>query len=135
MTNKDSPLPPTVQQASVGNNDKAAHFSVDISELIREAYEVKPVLVFIILLFYSVDVGACLIQMAALLLQKYGSIRSEDVESSRRRNKLHVIQTLEDTTKQNVVSGSQWFSHTALFPGFKGPVLYFISRSVWCPKK
>lgn len=40
MTNKDSPLPPTVQQASVGNNDKASHFNVDISELIREAYEV-----------------------------------------------------------------------------------------------
>lgn len=40
MTNKDSPLPPTVQQASAGNNDKASHFSVDISELIREAYEV-----------------------------------------------------------------------------------------------
>lgn len=37
--------------------------------------------------------------------QKYGHIRSEEVESSRKRNKLHVIQTLEDTTKQNVVSG------------------------------
>ena len=37
--------------------------------------------------------------------QKYGSIRSEDVESSRKRNKLFVIQTLEDTTKQNVVGG------------------------------
>uniref|UniRef100_A0A669CML2 TBC1 domain family member 8B n=1 Tax=Oreochromis niloticus TaxID=8128 RepID=A0A669CML2_ORENI len=74
VTNKDSPLPPTVQQASVGNNDKASHISVDISELIREAYE------------------------------KYGNIRSEEVESSRKRNKLYVIQTLEDTTKQNVVS-------------------------------
>uniref|UniRef100_A0A8C4I8G0 TBC1 domain family member 8B n=1 Tax=Dicentrarchus labrax TaxID=13489 RepID=A0A8C4I8G0_DICLA len=73
VTNKDSPLPPTVQQASVGNNDKASHFNVDISELIREAYE------------------------------KYGNIRSEEVESSRKRNKLHVIQTLEDTTKQNVI--------------------------------
>uniref|UniRef100_A0A3B3YE32 TBC1 domain family member 8B n=1 Tax=Poecilia mexicana TaxID=48701 RepID=A0A3B3YE32_9TELE len=74
VTNKDSPLPPTVQQASVGNNDKASHVSVDISELIREAYE------------------------------KYGHFRSEEVESSRKRNKLHVIQTLEDTTKQNVVN-------------------------------
>ncbi|KAE8287888.1 TBC1 domain family member 8B [Larimichthys crocea] len=73
VTNKDSPLPPTVQQASVGNNDKTSHFNVDISELIREAYE------------------------------KYGHIRSEEVESSRKRNKLHVIQTLEDTTKQNVI--------------------------------
>uniref|UniRef100_A0A665USS9 TBC1 domain family member 8B n=1 Tax=Echeneis naucrates TaxID=173247 RepID=A0A665USS9_ECHNA len=74
VTNKDSPLPPTVQQASVGNNDKASHLNVDISELIREAYE------------------------------KYGNIRLEEVESSRKRNKLCVIQTLEDTTKQNVVS-------------------------------
>uniref|UniRef100_A0A673A3H7 TBC1 domain family member 8B n=1 Tax=Sphaeramia orbicularis TaxID=375764 RepID=A0A673A3H7_9TELE len=41
VTNKDSPLPPTVQQASVGNNDKTSHFNVDISELIREAYEVQ----------------------------------------------------------------------------------------------
>uniref|UniRef100_A0A673A5X7 TBC1 domain family member 8B n=1 Tax=Sphaeramia orbicularis TaxID=375764 RepID=A0A673A5X7_9TELE len=73
VTNKDSPLPPTVQQASVGNNDKTSHFNVDISELIREAYE------------------------------KYGTIRSEEVESSRKKNKLYVIQTLEDTTKQNVV--------------------------------
>lgn len=40
VTNKDSPLPPTVQQASVGNNDKSSHVNVDISELIREAYEV-----------------------------------------------------------------------------------------------
>uniref|UniRef100_A0A665URX8 TBC1 domain family member 8B n=1 Tax=Echeneis naucrates TaxID=173247 RepID=A0A665URX8_ECHNA len=73
VTNKDSPLPPTVQQASVGNNDKASHLNVDISELIREAYE------------------------------KYGNIRLEEVESSRKRNKLCVIQTLEDTTKQNVI--------------------------------
>ncbi|XP_061903987.1 TBC1 domain family member 8B isoform X1 [Entelurus aequoreus] len=73
VTNKDSPLPPTVQQAPVGNNNKSSHFNVDISELIREAYE------------------------------KYGSIRSEEVESSRKRNRLFVIQTLEDTTKQNVI--------------------------------
>uniref|UniRef100_A0AAV2J8C5 TBC1 domain family member 8B n=1 Tax=Knipowitschia caucasica TaxID=637954 RepID=A0AAV2J8C5_KNICA len=73
VTNKDSPLPPTVQQALVGANDKASNFGVDISELIREAYD------------------------------KYGHLRSEDVESSRKRNKLYVIQTLEDTTKQNVI--------------------------------
>ncbi|XP_019719908.1 TBC1 domain family member 8B isoform X1 [Hippocampus comes] len=73
VTNKDSPLPPTVQQAPVANNDKSKHLNVDISELIRDAYE------------------------------KYGSIRAEEVESSRKRNKLFVIQTLEDTTKQNVI--------------------------------
>ncbi|KAG9338921.1 hypothetical protein JZ751_024311, partial [Albula glossodonta] len=87
VTNKDSPLPPTVQQASVGNNDKTAHPKVDIIDLIREAYE------------------------------KYGDIRSEEVESMRRRNKLYVIQTLEDTTKQNVlrvVSQEVKFSATHL---------------------
>uniref|UniRef100_A0A4W6FGX1 TBC1 domain family member 8B n=1 Tax=Lates calcarifer TaxID=8187 RepID=A0A4W6FGX1_LATCA len=73
VTNKDSPLPPTVQQASVGNNDKASHLNVDISELIREAYEV--------------------LQDTSV----------SEVESSRKRNKLYVIQTLEDTTKQNVI--------------------------------
>uniref|UniRef100_A0A673WLW0 TBC1 domain family member 8B n=1 Tax=Salmo trutta TaxID=8032 RepID=A0A673WLW0_SALTR len=57
VTNKDSPLPQTVQQNSVGNNDKASSSS-------------------------KVDV----------------------IESMRKRNKLYVIQTLEDTTKQNVVS-------------------------------
>jgi len=40
VTNKDSPLPSTVRQASVGSTDKASHLNVDISELIREAYEV-----------------------------------------------------------------------------------------------
>ncbi|XP_030637780.1 TBC1 domain family member 8B [Chanos chanos] len=73
VTNKDSPLPVTVQQASMATNDKSAHPRVDITDLIKEAYE------------------------------KYGDIRSEEVESSRKRNKLYVIQTLEDTTKQNVL--------------------------------
>uniref|UniRef100_A0A8C7NAT5 TBC1 domain family member 8B n=1 Tax=Oncorhynchus kisutch TaxID=8019 RepID=A0A8C7NAT5_ONCKI len=75
VTNKDSPLPQTVQQNSVGNNDKSSSLSkVDISDLIKEAYE------------------------------KYGDMKSEEVERMRKRNKLYVIQTLEDTTKQNVVS-------------------------------
>uniref|UniRef100_A0A8C7LAL8 TBC1 domain family member 8B n=1 Tax=Oncorhynchus kisutch TaxID=8019 RepID=A0A8C7LAL8_ONCKI len=74
VTNKDSPLPQTVQQNSVGNNDKSSSLSkVDISDLIKEAYE------------------------------KYGDMKSEEVERMRKRNKLYVIQTLEDTTKQNVL--------------------------------
>lgn len=101
VTNKDSPLPPTVQQASVGNNDKATHLSVDISELIREAYEVlqrsSAIVTSVILAFRLIKLTAP--------FQKYGNIRSEEVQSSRKKNKLHVIQTLEDTTKQNVVSG------------------------------
>uniref|UniRef100_A0A6Q2XPE8 TBC1 domain family member 8B n=1 Tax=Esox lucius TaxID=8010 RepID=A0A6Q2XPE8_ESOLU len=63
-------------QNSVGNNNKASSLlKVDISDLIKEAYE------------------------------KFGDMKSEEVESMRKRNKLYVIQTLEDTTKQNVVSG------------------------------
>ncbi|XP_010893714.1 TBC1 domain family member 8B isoform X2 [Esox lucius] len=74
VTNKDSPLPQTVQQNSVGNNNKASSLlKVDISDLIKEAYE------------------------------KFGDMKSEEVESMRKRNKLYVIQTLEDTTKQNVL--------------------------------
>lgn len=40
----------------------------------------------------------------ASFFQKYGDIRTEEVENMRKKNKLCVIQTLEDTTKQNVVS-------------------------------
>uniref|UniRef100_A0AAR2JT13 TBC1 domain family member 8B n=1 Tax=Pygocentrus nattereri TaxID=42514 RepID=A0AAR2JT13_PYGNA len=76
VTNKDSPLPATVQQASAPANHKPAQ-SVDISDLIREAYE------------------------------RFGDIRWEEVESMRKRNKLYVIQTLEETTKQNVVIVAQ----------------------------
>uniref|UniRef100_A0A8C2F8W5 TBC1 domain family member 8B n=1 Tax=Cyprinus carpio TaxID=7962 RepID=A0A8C2F8W5_CYPCA len=72
VTNKDSPLPVTVQHASATANDKSIQ-KVDIGNLIKEAYE------------------------------KYGDIRTEEVENMRKRNKLYVIQTLEDTTKQNVL--------------------------------
>ncbi|XP_063169777.1 TBC1 domain family member 8B [Candoia aspera] len=73
VTNKDSPLPPAVQQASGMNDSKTPHPRVDITDLIRESNE------------------------------KYGEIRFEEVESMRRRNRLYVIQTLENTTKQNVL--------------------------------
>uniref|UniRef100_A0A8C2F8C3 TBC1 domain family member 8B n=1 Tax=Cyprinus carpio TaxID=7962 RepID=A0A8C2F8C3_CYPCA len=72
VTNKDSPLPVTVQHASATANDKSIQ-KVDIGNLIKEAYEVK---------------------LHTLIY----------LENMRKRNKLYVIQTLEDTTKQNVVS-------------------------------
>lgn len=40
VTNKDSPLPSTVQQAPVGNDGSKSQVKVDITDLIREAYEV-----------------------------------------------------------------------------------------------
>ncbi|XP_031224497.1 TBC1 domain family member 8B [Mastomys coucha] len=73
VINKDSPLPSSVQQGSNINDEKRAHTKVDITDLIREANE------------------------------KYGSIRYEDIHSMRCRNRLYVIQTLEETTKQNVL--------------------------------
>uniref|UniRef100_A0A8D0ME74 TBC1 domain family member 8B n=1 Tax=Sus scrofa TaxID=9823 RepID=A0A8D0ME74_PIG len=73
VTNKDSPLPSSVQQGSNVSDDKSSHSRVDITDLIRESNE------------------------------KYGSIRYEDIHSMRCRNRLYVIQTLEETTKQNVL--------------------------------
>uniref|UniRef100_A0A669Q4T9 TBC1 domain family member 8B n=1 Tax=Phasianus colchicus TaxID=9054 RepID=A0A669Q4T9_PHACC len=73
VTNKDSPLPPAVQQGSNLTDAKGDHPKVDITDLIRESNE------------------------------RYGDIRYEDVESMRCRNRLYVIQTLEATTKQNVL--------------------------------
>ncbi|XP_064015638.1 TBC1 domain family member 8B isoform X1 [Pogoniulus pusillus] len=73
VTNKDSPLPPAVQQGSSLGDTKSDHPKVDITDLIRESNE------------------------------RYGDIRYEDVESMRCRNRLYVIQTLEATTKQNVL--------------------------------
>ncbi|XP_055673780.1 TBC1 domain family member 8B isoform X1 [Falco peregrinus] len=73
VTNKDSPLPPAVQQGSNLSNTKSDHPKVDITDLIRESNE------------------------------RYGDIRYEDVESMRSRNRLYVIQTLETTTKHNVL--------------------------------
>ncbi|NXX91826.1 TBC8B protein, partial [Centropus bengalensis] len=73
VTNKDSPLPPAVQQGSNLSDTKSDHPKVDITDLIRESNE------------------------------RYGDIRYEDVESMRCRNRLSVIQMLETTTKQNVL--------------------------------
>eukprot|EP00069_Balaena_mysticetus_P009257 bmy_20186T0 len=73
VTNKDSPLPSSVQQGSNVSDEKSSHIRVDITDLIRESNE------------------------------KYGNIRCEDIYSMRCRNRLYVIQTLEETTKQNVL--------------------------------
>ncbi|NWU97159.1 TBC8B protein, partial [Upupa epops] len=79
VTNKDSPLPPAVQQGTSLSDTKSDHPKVDITDLIRESNDVR------------------------VLVGGYGDIRYEDVESMRSRNRLYVIQTLEATTKQNVL--------------------------------
>ncbi|XP_016004014.1 TBC1 domain family member 8B isoform X4 [Rousettus aegyptiacus] len=73
VTNKDSPLPSTLQQGSNVSDEESSHIRVDITDLIRESNE------------------------------KYGSIHCEDIHSMRCRSRLYVIQTLEETTKQNVL--------------------------------
>ncbi|XP_048461007.1 TBC1 domain family member 8B isoform X1 [Rhincodon typus] len=73
VTNKDSPLPPMAHHPPIGSDNQEPQTKVDITELIAESYE------------------------------KYGDIQSMEVESMRRRNRLYVIQTLEDTTRQNVL--------------------------------
>ncbi|XP_073920350.1 TBC1 domain family member 8B isoform X3 [Castor canadensis] len=73
VINKDSPLPSSVQQGSNMSDGKSNHIRVDITDLIRESNE------------------------------KYGNIRYEDIHTMRCRNRLYVIQTLEETTKQNVL--------------------------------
>ncbi|KAM5145738.1 TBC1 domain family member 8B [Mantella aurantiaca] len=73
VVNKDSPLPSSVQQASSASERKGNSVKVNITDLIKESNE------------------------------RFGAIRYEDVESMRTRNRLYVIQTLEVTTKQNVV--------------------------------
>ncbi|XP_055981738.1 TBC1 domain family member 8B [Sorex fumeus] len=74
VTNKDSPLPSSVQQGSnISDGKKSSHIKVDIADLIRESNE------------------------------KFGTIRYEDIHSMRCRNRLYVIQTLEETTKHNVL--------------------------------
>nr|XP_055195101.1 TBC1 domain family member 8B isoform X2 [Nyctereutes procyonoides] len=73
VTNKDSPLPSSVRQSSNVSGEKGNYITVDITDLIRESNE------------------------------KYGNICYEEIHSMRCRSRLYVIQTLEETTKQNVV--------------------------------
>ncbi|CAH6779635.1 Tbc1d8b [Phodopus roborovskii] len=64
---------PSNVQQGSNIDEKSSHTKVDITDLIKESNE------------------------------KYGSIRYEDIHSMRCRNRLYVIQTLEETTKQNVL--------------------------------
>ncbi|XP_048192831.1 TBC1 domain family member 8B [Perognathus longimembris pacificus] len=73
VINKDSPLPSSVQQGSNVNEGKSSDATVDITDLIKESNE------------------------------KYGNLLHEDIHSMRCRNRLYVIQTLEETTKKNVM--------------------------------
>ncbi|EMP32967.1 TBC1 domain family member 9 [Chelonia mydas] len=73
VTNKDSTLPPIPHLHSLLSDDVEPYPEVDIFRLIRTSYE------------------------------KFGSIRADLIEQMRFKQRLKVIQTLEDTTKRNVV--------------------------------
>uniref|UniRef100_A0A8D0GKZ3 TBC1 domain family member 9 n=1 Tax=Sphenodon punctatus TaxID=8508 RepID=A0A8D0GKZ3_SPHPU len=73
VTNKDSTLPPIPHLHSLLSDDIQPYPEVDIFRLIRTSYE------------------------------KFGSIRADLIEQMRFKQRLKVIQTLEDTTKRNVV--------------------------------
>ncbi|KAH0615998.1 hypothetical protein JD844_026732 [Phrynosoma platyrhinos] len=73
VTNKDSTLPPIPHLHSLLSDDVGPYPEVDIFRLIRTSYE------------------------------KFGSIRADLIEQMRFKQRLKVIQTLEDTTKRNVV--------------------------------
>uniref|UniRef100_A0A673VVH4 TBC1 domain family member 9 n=1 Tax=Salmo trutta TaxID=8032 RepID=A0A673VVH4_SALTR len=73
VTNKDSTLPPIPHLHSLLTDNGDPHPEVDIFKLVRSSYE------------------------------KFGSIRADVIEQMRFKQRLRVIQTIEDTTKRNVV--------------------------------
>ncbi|XP_073405868.1 TBC1 domain family member 9 isoform X1 [Dendrobates tinctorius] len=73
VSNKDSTLPPIPHLHSLVTDDLEPYPEVDIFTLIASSY------------------------------QKFGSIRADLIEQMRFKQRLKVIQTLEDTTKRNVV--------------------------------
>uniref|UniRef100_A0A8C6TUX9 TBC1 domain family, member 9 (with GRAM domain) n=1 Tax=Neogobius melanostomus TaxID=47308 RepID=A0A8C6TUX9_9GOBI len=73
VTNKDSTLPPIPHLHSLLTDNGEPHPEVDIFKLVRNSYE------------------------------KFGLIRADVIEQMRFKQRLRVIQTIEDTTKRNVV--------------------------------
>ncbi|KAM9770740.1 TBC1 domain family member 9 [Menidia menidia] len=73
VTNKDSTLPPIPHLHSLLTDNGEPHPEVDIFKLVRSSYE------------------------------KFGTIRADVIEQMRFKQRLRVIQTIEDTTKRNVV--------------------------------
>uniref|UniRef100_A0A8C2WNM5 TBC1 domain family member 9 n=1 Tax=Cyclopterus lumpus TaxID=8103 RepID=A0A8C2WNM5_CYCLU len=73
VTNKDSTLPPIPHLHSLLTDNGEPHPDVDIFKLVLSSYE------------------------------NFGSIRADVIEQMRFKQRLRVIQTIEDTTKRNVV--------------------------------
>uniref|UniRef100_A0A3B3SSU2 TBC1 domain family member 9 n=1 Tax=Paramormyrops kingsleyae TaxID=1676925 RepID=A0A3B3SSU2_9TELE len=73
VTNRDSTMPPIPHLHSLLIDDKDPHPEVDIFRLVHSSYE------------------------------KFGTIRADAIEQMRFKQRLRVIQTIEDTTKRNVI--------------------------------
>lgn len=68
VTNKDSPLPPAVQQGSNLSDTKSDHPKVDITDLIRESNEVC-VLVACFCILCSVNVSWATLKQCSCIVQ------------------------------------------------------------------
>lgn len=109
MTNKDSTLPPIPHLHSLLTDNGEPHPEVDIFKLVRSSYEVMHRLSGDVCAFPDLRRSCLTNRMApplpvlSPLLQKFGSIRADVIEQMRFKQRLRVIQTIEDTTKRNVV--------------------------------
>lgn len=109
MTNKDSTLPPIPHLHSLLTDNGEPHPEVDIFKLVRSSYEVMHRLSGDVCAFPDLKRSCLTNRMApplpvlSPLLQKFGSIRADVIEQMRFKQRLRVIQTIEDTTKRNVV--------------------------------
>lgn len=106
VTNKDSTLPPIPHLHSLLTDNGEPHPEVDIFKLVRSSYEVcsSPVLnLYIIKCVHVLCVWCCMFADVHCDLQKFGYIRADVIEQMRFKQRLRVIQTIEDTTKRNVV--------------------------------
>uniref|UniRef100_A0A8C3M1F9 TBC1 domain family member 9 n=1 Tax=Chrysolophus pictus TaxID=9089 RepID=A0A8C3M1F9_CHRPC len=102
VTNKDSTLPPIPHLHSLLSDDVEPYPEVDIFRLIRCSYE------------------------------KFGSIRADLIEQMRFKQRLKVIQTLEDTTKRNVVrTGIIFFTKIKLHSFLKQNLAEHLTSCYW----
>lgn len=118
MTNKDSTLPPIPHLHSLLTDNGEPHPEVDIFKLVRSSYEVSILchanLAHACIFLFAFERQKrtrihlshplCLWLLFSFLCQKFGSIRADVIEQMRFKQRLRVIQTIEDTTKRNVVS-------------------------------
>lgn len=117
VTNKDSTLPPIPHLHSLLTDNGEPHPEVDIFKLVRSSYEVSVLrdassahaCIFLFTFERQEQTNIhwshllCLWLLFSFFWQNFGSIRADVIEQMRFKQRLRVIQTIEDTTKRNVV--------------------------------